>query len=107
MGAIAAARLNEIFDADAVEAAVVQIAKTPCPQTELYEREPLILKAIRNYFRPAFEANGCDCWIDDYGNLIAHQGEDRPGTKHILFLSYAMAWAEATMPDPWSGELMQ
>lgn len=94
------------FDRDAVKVETIRHAKTPCPQTELYEREPLILKAIRTYFRPAFESQGCDCWIDDYGNLIAQYGEGKQRAKHIMFMSYAMAWAEATMPDPWSGELM-
>lgn len=84
---------------------VIRIARTPCPQTELYEREPLILKAIRELYQPAFNAAGCDTWIDDYGNLIATQGEGGPG-RRLLFLSYAMTWTEGTMPNPWSGELM-
>jgi acetylornithine deacetylase/succinyl-diaminopimelate desuccinylase-like protein len=57
-------------------------------------------------YRPAFEAAGCDTWIDDYGNLIATQGEGGGGGKHVLFLSYAMAWTEGTLPNPWSGEVM-
>lgn len=93
------------FSADVVKDSVIQMARTPVPQTALYEREPKVLEAIRKYFRPAFEARGCDCWIDDYGNLIARQGERGAG-KRVLFMSYAMEWAEATMPNPWSGELM-
>jgi len=93
------------FDAGTVRESVIKIAQTPCPQTELYDREPQILAAIRHYFRPAFEARGCDTWIDDYGNLIAHQGEDAGGPT-ILFMSYAMAWGIGTMQDPWSGEVL-
>lgn len=93
------------FNAERVKETAIHIARTPCPQTELYEREPLVLKAIRNLYRPAYEEAGCDTYIDDYGNLIATQGEDTGGT-HIMFMNYAMAWMEGTMPDPWSGEVM-
>lgn len=92
------------FDAASVRRTAVEVAQTPCPQTELYEREPLILRAIREFYRPRFEAAGCETWIDDYGNLIASQGAGAGG--HALFLSYAMAWTEGTMPNPWSGEVM-
>lgn len=92
------------FSASATKANAIAIARTPCPQTELYEREPMILEAIRNYYRPAYEALGCDTWIDDYGNLIASQGGG--SGPHVMFLSYAMAWTEGTMPRPWSGEVL-
>ena len=93
------------FDQESTRARAIEIAKTPCPQTELYEREPLILRAIREMYRPAFESVGCDTWIDDYGNLIAEQG-DGTADARLLFLSYAMAWTEGTMPNPWSGEVL-
>ena len=56
----AKALVNAQFDREALTKTVVRIATTPCPQTELYEREPLILQAIREMYRPAFEAAGCD-----------------------------------------------
>jgi acetylornithine deacetylase/succinyl-diaminopimelate desuccinylase-like protein len=93
------------FNQQRVKDIAIRIASTPQPQTELYDREPLVLRAIRALYRPAFEAAGCATWIDDYGNLIATQGEDTGG-KTVMFLSYAMGWAEATMPNPWSGEVM-
>ncbi|MGH7721738.1 MAG: M20 family metallopeptidase [Candidatus Dormibacteria bacterium] len=102
---IAKQLVNRHFDAESLKATVVRIAQTPCPQTELYEREPLILRAIREVYRPAFEGAGCDTWIDDYGNLIATQGDGANG-RSVMFLSYAMAWTEGTMSNPWSGEVM-
>ncbi|HVC40749.1 MAG TPA: peptidase dimerization domain-containing protein [Candidatus Saccharimonadales bacterium] len=106
MNAQEAKRLvSKNFDRRALKETVVRIAQTPCPQTELYEREPLILRAIREMYRPAFERAGCDTWIDDYGNLIATQGEGTSG-KSVMFLSYAMTWTEGTMTNPWSGEVM-
>ena len=101
----AAEVVDRYFDAEAVKQMAIRIAKTPCPQTELYDREPLLLDAIRTLYRPAYEACGCDTWIDDYGNLIATQGEDNGG-KTLLFMSYSMAWGIGTMQNPWSGELM-
>jgi len=92
--------VESYFNPDAVRETVVRIARTPCPQTELYERDPLILKAIQTFFRPAFEEAGCSTWIDDYGNLIATQGEGGAGRK-ILLLSYAMAWTEGNAGIEW------
>jgi acetylornithine deacetylase/succinyl-diaminopimelate desuccinylase-like protein len=97
--------IDERFDPQSVRRTAIELARTPCPQTELYEREPLILQAIRRFYRPRFEAAACDTWIDDYGNLIASQGSDAGG-RHVMFLSYAMAWTEGTIPNPWSGEVM-
>ena len=97
--------VEEQLDQGRIKETVVAIATTPCPQTELYEREPQILSAIRNFYRPAFEAAGCDTWIDDYGTLIAQQGRGASG-KRIMFMSYAMAWGIGTMQNPWSGEIM-
>lgn len=97
--------VNRLLRRDRIRETAIEMARVPCPQTELYDREPKILLAIREYFRPQFEAAGCDTYIDDYGNLIATQGSGRGG-KTVLFLSYAMEWAEATMPNPWSGEVV-
>src|SRR5690606_24319664 len=92
--------VDRFYDADALRQSVIQIARTPVPQTPLYEREPLILKAIRELYRPAVERAGCRTFIDDYGNLIATQGQGKGPS--LLFLSYSMAWMEGTMRDPWS-----
>ncbi len=97
--------VDKHFNKESTKATVSTIARMPCPQTELYEREPRILTAIRDFYRPAYEALGCDTWIDDYGNLIATQGRGGSGKK-LLFLNYAMAWTEGTMKNPWSGEIM-
>ena len=96
--------IDKHFSRESVKKVAIKIAQTPCPQTELYEREPLLLEAITKFYRPAYEACGCKTWIDDYGNLIATQGENRTGKK-IMFMNYSMAWLEGTMPDPWSGEV--
>lgn len=101
----ARAIVDRHFDERAVKDAVIRLARTPTPQTELYEREPRILRAIRTMYRPTFESLGCDTWIDDYGNLVATQGNGTAG-QTVMFMSFAMAWMEGTMPDPWSGEVL-
>ncbi len=97
--------VDRYFQRQRVKEAAVSIARTPCPQTELYEREPQILSAIRTFYRPLYEEAGCRTWIDDYGNLIASHGIPR-GQPTLLFMSYAMAWMEGTMRNPWSGEVL-
>jgi acetylornithine deacetylase/succinyl-diaminopimelate desuccinylase-like protein len=97
--------IEKHFDRQAMKNTVVKIARTPCPQTELYEREPLLHRAIQTFYRPTMEALGCDTWMDDYGNLFASQGESSSGNQ-LLFLSYVMAWTEGTMLNPWSGEIL-
>ncbi len=92
-------------NADRAKEQLIQIARTPCPQTELYDREPQILEAIRTMYRPAYEEAGCETYIDDYGNLVATQGSGRNG-RSIMLLGYAMAWTEGTMRNPWSGEVL-
>jgi len=94
------------FDKKEIKDTVIRIAKTPAPQTEMYEREPLVLDAVLNMYRPIFEEAGCETWIDDYGNLIATHGEGNPGKKNVVLLGYAMHWTEGTMKNPWSGEVM-
>lgn len=98
--------VERFFRPDRVRETAIQMGRTPTPQTELYDREPKILKAIREFYRPKFEDAGCSTYIDDYGNLIATQGTATATGRKILFLGYAMDWAEATMPNPWSGEPM-
>jgi acetylornithine deacetylase/succinyl-diaminopimelate desuccinylase-like protein len=97
--------VHKHFDTKEVKEVVIRIARTPSPQTELYDREPLVLDAIQNMYRPMFEEAGCETWIDDYGNLIATQGE-RTSAKRLIFLGYAMHWTIGTMKNPWSGEIM-
>jgi acetylornithine deacetylase/succinyl-diaminopimelate desuccinylase-like protein len=98
--------VENYFDKNEIKQTVIEIAKTPTPQTELYEREPLILEAVLNKYRPMFEEAGCDTWIDDYGNLIAIQGERVPGKRRVIFVGYAMSWTVGTMKDPWSGQVL-
>ncbi|MDA4129849.1 MAG: M20/M25/M40 family metallo-hydrolase [Thaumarchaeota archaeon] len=97
--------IEKNFDKKEIKDTVIKIAQTPAPQTELYEREPLVLDAVLNLYRPMFEEAGCDTWIDDYGNLIATQGEGTSG-KSVILLGFAMHWTVGTMKNPWSGAVL-
>jgi acetylornithine deacetylase/succinyl-diaminopimelate desuccinylase-like protein len=93
------------FDKNEIKRTVIKIAQTPAPQTELYERDPQVLDAVLNMYRPMLEEAGCETWIDDYGNLIGTQG-DRTSDRKVMLLGYAMHWTIGTMKNPWSGEVM-
>ena len=98
-------RIEQGLDADEVQRLLVKLLQTPSPQTELLEREPQVLALIRDVVRPELEAEGIDAAIDDMGNLTARL----PGAGAALGLvlvSYAMNAAPSTMPDPYSGEMV-
>jgi acetylornithine deacetylase/succinyl-diaminopimelate desuccinylase-like protein len=97
--------VDKTFDRNEIKDTVIKIARTPAPQTELYERDPQVLDAVLNLYRPMLEEAGCETWIDDYGNLIGTHGE-RTSSKKVMLLGYAMHWTIGTMKNPWSGEVM-
>jgi acetylornithine deacetylase/succinyl-diaminopimelate desuccinylase-like protein len=98
--------VERYYDPEDVKKTVIEIARTPAPQTELYDREPLILKALRDFYRPALEEAGCEVVMDDYGNVIGRQGDGQKGKKKLMFLGYAQKWCDGTMKNPNSGEVM-
>jgi acetylornithine deacetylase/succinyl-diaminopimelate desuccinylase-like protein len=88
-----------------VKRLLVELVQFPSPQTERLEEEPKVLALIRDVIRPELEASGIETAIDGKGNLIARlpgQGQD----KRLLLVSYAMNAAPSTMPDPYSGAVI-
>ncbi len=98
-------RIEQRLDEDEVRRLLVKLLQTPSPQTELLEKEPQVLALIRDVVRPELEVEGVSAAIDDVGNLTARlpgQGT-APG---LLLVSYAMNAAPSTMPNPYSGEIV-
>lgn len=98
-------RIEEGLDPDEVRRLLVKLLQTPSPQTELLEKEPRVLALIRDVVRPELEAEGIGVAIDDMGNLTARL----PGTgtaPGLLLVSYAMNAAPGTMPEPYSGAIV-
>ena len=98
-------RIEEGLDQDEVRRLLVKLLQTASPQTELLEKEPQVLALIRDVVRPELEAEGIDAVIDDMGNLTARLPGNgtAPG---LVLVSYAMNAAPSTMPDPYSGAIV-
>jgi acetylornithine deacetylase/succinyl-diaminopimelate desuccinylase-like protein len=93
------------LDYTEVKRLLVKLAQFPSPQTELLEEEPKVLALIRDVVRPELEASGIGAAIDDKGNLIARLPGKGQG-KQLLLVSYAMNAAPSTMPDAYSGAVI-
>ena len=98
-------RIEEGLDQDEVRRLLVKLLQTASPQTELLEKEPQVLALIRDVVRPELEAEGIAAVIDDMGNLTARLPGNgtAPG---LVLVSYAMNAAPSTMPDPYSGAIV-
>ena len=98
-------RIEERLDHDEVQRLLVKLLQTPSPQTELLEKEPQVLALIRDVVRPELEAEGIHVIIDDMGNLTARLA-GAGNASGLLLVSYAMNAAPSTMPNPYSGEIV-
>ncbi|HXG50720.1 MAG TPA: M20/M25/M40 family metallo-hydrolase [candidate division Zixibacteria bacterium] len=84
---------------------LVRLVRYPSPQTELLESEPRVLGLISEVVKPELEKAGLHPAIDPRGNLIlALKG--RGGAERLMLVGYAMNAAPGTMPDPYSGKLV-
>ena len=90
----------------AVRSLMVELAKVPSPQTELFEAEPLLRTFIQTAVAPRVKAMGFkDIQFDSMGNLIASYGANRSGASLIL-CSNAMNQPQATMKNAYSGDII-
>jgi acetylornithine deacetylase/succinyl-diaminopimelate desuccinylase-like protein len=85
---------------------LIELVKVPSPQTELLEEEPLLKTFIATAVEPRLRAMGfADIRHDPMGNLIASYGTDSSG-KSLMFIGNAMNQPAATMPNPYSGDVV-
>ena len=90
----------------AVRALMVELAKVPSPQTELFEAEPLLRTFIQTAVAPRVAAMGFkDIRFDSMGNLIASYGANRSGAS-LMLCSNAMNQPQATMKNAYSGDII-
>jgi len=90
---------------DEVKRLLVKLVQTPSPQTELLESEPQVLALIREVVKPELERSGLRPEIDEKGNLVASLKGRSEGNR-LALVAYAMNAAPSTMPDPYSGALV-
>src|SRR5262245_24229551 len=85
---------------------LIALVKVPSPQTELLEEEPLLKEFIKAAIEPRLSAMGfADIRYDTMGNLIASYGAGTSG-KSLMFIGNAMNQPASTMPNPYSGDVV-
>ena len=90
---------------DEVKRLLVKLVQQPSPQTSMLESEPQVLALIRDIIKPELEQARLRPVIDAMGNLILHiKGRTRP--DRLMLVGYAMNAAPSTMPNPYSGEIV-
>src|SRR5256885_17064907 len=105
-----AAEIKKILDArlsrQRAKELLIELVRVPSPQTELLEDEPLLKEFIQIAIEPRLHAMGMrDIRRDGMGNLIARYGMGRSG-RSLLFIGNAMNQPAATMPNPYSGDVV-
>ena len=90
---------------DEVKRLAIKLVQHPSPQTALLEAEPQVLALIRDIVKPELEQAGLRPLIDGIGNLILHI-KGRTRNDRLMLVGYAMNAAPSTMPNPYSGEIV-
>jgi acetylornithine deacetylase len=98
--------INRHINPDRIKERLVRAVQRPAYQTDLFEKEPMVLSYIREFIRPELESAGVkDIRIDDLGNLIARVGKPGSGGS-LVFLAYGMTPAPGSMKEPFSGKIV-
>src|SRR5215831_5585182 len=85
---------------------LIDLVRVPSPQTALLEDEPLLKQFISTAIEPRLRAMGiADIRYDAMGNLIATYGAGTSG-KSLMIVGNAMNQPAATMPNPYSGDVV-
>jgi acetylornithine deacetylase/succinyl-diaminopimelate desuccinylase-like protein len=90
---------------DEVTRLLVKLVQQPSPQTSMLESESQVLALIRDVIKPELEQAGLRPAIDGMGNLILHI-KGRARNDRLMLVGYAMNAAPSTMPNPYSGEIV-
>src|SRR5918992_1183426 len=90
---------------DEVKRLAVKLIQHPSPQTEKLESEPRVLALITDVVKPELEQAGLHLALDKIGNLVLHI-KGREPTGRLILVGYAMNAAPSTMPNPYSGEIV-
>ncbi len=85
---------------------LIELVRVPSPQTDLLEDEPLLKEFIKTAIEPRLRSMGfSDVRYDAMGNLIASYGAGTSG-KSLMFIGNAMNQPASTMPNPYSGDVV-
>jgi acetylornithine deacetylase/succinyl-diaminopimelate desuccinylase-like protein len=105
-----AAKIKTLLDShlsrERAKQLLIELVKVPSPQTELLEDEPLLKEFIKTAIEPRLRGMGfVDIRYDAMGNLIATYGAGTSG-KSLMFIGNAMNQPASTMPNPYSGDVV-
>jgi acetylornithine deacetylase/succinyl-diaminopimelate desuccinylase-like protein len=90
---------------DEVRRLAVKLVQHASPQTAKLEAEPQVLALISEVVKPELERAGLHPFIDKIGNLVL-QIKGREPSGRLMLVGYAMNAAPSTMPNPYSGEIV-
>jgi len=90
---------------DEVKRLTVKLVQHASPQTAKLEAEPQVLALISEVVKPELERAGLHLFIDKIGNLVL-QIKGREPSGRLMLVGYAMNAAPSTMPNPYSGEIV-
>ncbi len=90
---------------DEVKRLLVKLVQHPSPQTEKLESESQVRALITDVIKPELEQAGLHPALDKIGNLVLHI-KGREPTGRLILVGYAMNAAPSTMPNPYSGEIV-
>lgn len=83
-----------------------ELVRVPSPQTDLLEGEPQLREFMKVALQPRMQALGMrNVRQDAMGNLIAELGAAR-SPRSLMLVTHAMNQPPATMPDPYSGKVI-
>ena len=90
---------------DEVKRLAVKLVQHASPQTAKLETEPQVLALISEVVKPELERAELHPFIDKIGNLVL-QIKGREPSGRLMLVGYAMNAAPSTMPNPYSGEIV-
>jgi acetylornithine deacetylase/succinyl-diaminopimelate desuccinylase-like protein len=102
---IAKKLIEKTLQYDEVKRLAVKLVQHASPQTALLEAEPQVLALISDVVKPELEQAGLHPFIDRTGNLVL-QIKGREPSGRLMLVGYAMNAAPSTMPNPYSGEIV-
>src|SRR5262245_45913716 len=89
-----------------VRSLIVELARVPSRQTELFEAEPVLSTFIKTAVAPRVEAMSVkDIRFDGMGNLIGTYGANKCGAS-LMLCSNAMNQPQATMKNAYAGDII-
>jgi succinyl-diaminopimelate desuccinylase len=100
------ALLDDRLSRERAKELLIALVKVPSPQTELLEDEPLLKAFIKTAIEPRLRTMGfADIRYDTMGNLVATYGAGASG-KSLMFIGNAMNQPASTMPNAYSGDVV-